>query len=121
PALLSWTGDGDHAGLVGFATGAYGDASGEDRERWFTRKASAELLIDAGAIVVPEVPEGILRSRAKGLLELFHQKGLLPKTLKFFAARDDVPALFAAIREHTYDLATITEAFIVATRFEREL
>ena len=121
PALLSWTGDDDHAGLLGFATSAYGDAYGEERERWFTRGAAAEVLIDAGAVVVPEVPEGILRSRAKGLLELFHRKGLLPKTLKFFAARGDGNALTAAIRESPYDLATLTEAFVVATRFEREV
>jgi hypothetical protein len=121
PALLSWTGGEDGSGLLGFATGAYGDAYGEERERWFTRGAAAEVLIDAGAIVVPTVPEGILRSRAKGLLELFHRKGLLPKTLKFFAARDDVTAVFTALRENTYDLATITEAFVCATRFEREV
>src|SRR5262249_39641821 len=48
PALLSWHGDDDGAGLLGFATGAYGDAFGEERERWFTRAACAELLIDAG-------------------------------------------------------------------------
>src|SRR5881409_4029631 len=69
PALLSWQGDDDHAGLLGFATGAYGDASTPERERWFTRAAPAELLIDAGAIVTSSVPEGILQSRARGLLE----------------------------------------------------
>ena len=119
PALLSWTG-GDN-GLVGFATAAYGDAYGEDRERWFTRADAAELLIDAGAVVAPEVPKSILHSRAKGLLELFHRKDLLPKTLEFFAARDDATALLAALRENTYDLASITDAFVAATRFEREV
>src|SRR5215510_4778238 len=47
PALLSWQGDDDHCGLLGFATGAYGDAFASERERWFTRAACAELLIDA--------------------------------------------------------------------------
>jgi hypothetical protein len=121
PALLSWTGGEDGTGLLGFATGAYGDAYGEERERWFTRGAAAEALIDAGAVVAPDVPEGILRSRAKGLLELFHRKGILPKTLKFFAARGDGTAVSAAIRENAYDLTAITEAFVVATRFEREI
>lgn len=121
PALLSWTGGEDNSGLLGFATGAYGDAYGDDRERWFTRGAAAEVLIDAGAVVVPAVPEGILRSRAKGLLELFHRKELLPRTLKFLAARDERTALLAAIRDSTSDLRTITEAFVVATRFEREV
>ena len=121
PALLSWTGGDDHTGLLGFATGAYGDAYGEERERWFTRRAAAETLIDAGAVVVPDVPDGMLRSRAQGLLELFHRKGLLPRTLEFFAARDDVTAVLAALRDNTYDLATITDAFVVATRFEHDV
>ena len=38
PALLSWQGDDwDHGGLLGFATGAYGDAGDPEREQWFTR------------------------------------------------------------------------------------
>src|SRR5438034_8014853 len=43
PALLSWRGNDDDASLLGFATGAYGDAGDPERERWFTRAASAEL------------------------------------------------------------------------------
>jgi hypothetical protein len=85
PALRSWHG-GHGSGLLGSATSAFGDAGDAERERWFTRAASAELLIDAGAVVMPAVCEGLLRSRARGLLELFHRKGLLPRTLKFFAA-----------------------------------
>jgi hypothetical protein len=54
-ALLSWQGDDDHAGLLGFATGAYGDSFDPDREQVFTRAACAELLIDAGAVVTPSV------------------------------------------------------------------
>ena len=117
PALLSWTGDKDRAGLVGFATGAYGDAGTPERERWFTRAASAELLIDAGAVVVPAVPEGILDSRAQELLRLFHRRRLLPQTLNFFAALGDADAVRAAIDQ---DLDTINEAFIVSTNFHHE-
>src|SRR5262245_49513777 len=60
PALLSWDGDDwdSKGGLLGIATGAYGDAGDAQREQWFTRGASAELLIDAGAVVMPSVPEG---------------------------------------------------------------
>src|SRR5262249_54985325 len=60
PALLSWRSDAHRNGLLGFATGAYGDAFGEEREQWFTRAASAELLIDAGAIVAPAICEGLI-------------------------------------------------------------
>src|SRR6476659_5630998 len=55
PALLSWRGDDEHGGLLGMATGAYGDAFDPDREQTFTRAACAELLIDAGAVVTPWV------------------------------------------------------------------
>src|SRR5262245_36761911 len=114
PALLSWQEDDDRCGLLGFATGAYGDAFGEERERWFTRAASAELLIDAGAIVAPEVREGLLRSRAVGLLQLFQLKGLLPRTLKFQAALGDLDAVRRSLDENEHDLATVNEAFIRA-------
>ena len=82
PALLSWQGhDRDsQGGLLGIATGAYGDAGDPERERWFTRAASAELLIDAGALVMPSVCDGLLESRARGLLQLFERRGLLPHT-----------------------------------------
>src|SRR5262245_58142397 len=41
PALLSWRGHGwdGKDGLLGIATGAYGDAGDPERERWFTRAA----------------------------------------------------------------------------------
>jgi hypothetical protein len=119
PVLLSWLGDKDRSGLLGFATGAYGDAFGQERERWFTRAESAELLIDAGAVVAPPVVEGLLHSRAVGLLFLFRRKGLLPHTLKFLAALGDLEA-GKALAEGTYDLDTVNEAFITACRFKHE-
>ncbi len=59
PALLSWQG-GNGKGLLGMATGAFGDAGDPEREGWFTRGASAEVLIAAGAFVAPSVCEGLL-------------------------------------------------------------
>ncbi|MBV8890840.1 MAG: hypothetical protein JO266_02505 [Acidobacteria bacterium] len=73
PALLSWQEDG---GLLAMATFAYGDAGDPEREQWFTRGPCAELLIDAGAVVTKEVCEGLLLSRAWGLLQLFQPRGL---------------------------------------------
>jgi hypothetical protein len=119
PALLSWQGDnGD--GLLGRATGAFGDAGTPEREQWFTRGACAELLIDAGAVVMPSVCEGVLQSRARGLLELFQRKGLLPRTLKFFAALGDLDGVRAALIESGNDLETVNEAFLCACRFGHE-
>src|SRR5919108_359562 len=98
PALLSWSGNDwdSQGGLLGIATGAYGDAGDPEREQWFTRAACAELLIDAGAIVMPSVCEGLIESRAKGLLQLFQRKGLLPRTLKFLAALGDIDTVRTA-------------------------
>src|SRR5689334_2705897 len=42
PALLSWHDDEDHGGLLGFATGAFGDAFDPQREKDFTRAECAE-------------------------------------------------------------------------------
>src|SRR5499425_1686381 len=68
PALLSWHGEsfGAREGLLGFATGSYGDSFDPFREEHFTRADCAELLIDAGVVVMPLVFEGLLSSRAKG-------------------------------------------------------
>ena len=120
PALLSWQDDERDGGLLGFATGAYGDAGDPDREQWFTRAACAELLIDAGAVVMPSVCERLLQSRARGLLKLFQRKGLLPRTLKFFAALGDLDAVRAALDENGSDLAAVNEAFICTCRFGHE-
>src|SRR5262245_57327624 len=122
PALLSWQGqDWDSkGGLLGIATGAYGDAGDPQRERWFTRAASAELLIDAGALLTPSVCEGLLESRARGLLQLFQQKGLLPRTRKFHSALGDLDAVRAALDDNANDLAAVNEAFICACRFAHE-
>ncbi len=120
PALLSWHEDDDHGGLLGFATGAYADAGDPERERWFTRAACAELLIDAGAVVTPSVLEGLLSSRARGLLQLFQRKGLLPRTLSFLAALDDIDAVRAALDKVSDPLTAINEAFTIACAFEHE-
>ena len=120
PALLSWQDDDDHGGLLGFATGAYGDAGDPERERWFTRAACAELLIDAGAVVTPSVCEGLLQSRARGLLELFQRKAVLPHTLEFFAALGDLDGVRTTLDGNESHLEAVTEAFICACRFAHE-
>ena len=120
PTLLSWHGDEDGAGLVGMATGAYGDAFRAESEGWFTRPAAADLLIDAGAVVTPRVTNGLIDSRARGLLQLFKRKGLLPQTLKFLAALGELDAIRDAVDTDAIDLATINDAFICSCRFHHE-
>jgi ankyrin repeat protein len=120
--LLTWQGHGwdSKGGLLGIATDAFGDAGDPERERWFTRAASAELLIDAGAVVLPAVCEGLLQSRARGLLQLFQRKGLLPRTLEFQSALGDLDAARTALDENENDLSAVQEAFISACRFGHE-
>jgi len=120
PALLTWTrGDGD-GGLLEFATGAYGDSFDPQRERNFTRAECAELLIDAGAVVLPSVLEGLVAARTRGLLQLFRRKGLLPETLKYFSALDDLDAVRTMLGQNGNDLAEVNDAFLCACSFEHE-
>ena len=123
PALLSWQGHGNsNGGLLGIATGAYGDAGDPERERWYTRAACAELLIDAGAVVTPSVCKRLLNSRARGLLQLFQLKGLLPRTLEFLAALDEIDAVRTALDNDNdaRDPAAVNAAFVCACRFGHE-
>lgn len=120
PLLLSWHGDSAERGLLGIATGSYGDSFDSRSEQHFTRADCAELLIDAGAVVIPSVCEEILSARARGLLSMFQRKGLLPRTLKFFAALGDIDAVRTALDENENDLPAITEAFTRASSFEHE-
>ncbi|HEU4880227.1 MAG TPA: ankyrin repeat domain-containing protein, partial [Gemmatimonadaceae bacterium] len=100
--------------------GSYGDSFDSLSEQQFTRAGCAELLIDAGAVVFPSVCEEILSSRARGLLQLFQRKGLLPRTLKFFAALGDIDAVRAVLDESENDRRAVTEAFTIACSFEHE-
>ena len=120
PALLSWRGDERHQTLMEMATGAYGDAFGPEREHWFTRGTCAELLIDAGAVVLPRVSESILQSRAVGLLHMFERKGLLPRTLMFRVALGQLDAVRALLEETPFDEPALIDAFICACRFEHD-
>ena len=120
PALLAWRDDKQGRGLLGMATGAYGDAGDPQREAWFTRGACAELLIDAGALVAPSICESILESRARGLLDLFQRKGLLPRTLRFLAALGDLEAVRTALDDNGNDATVINDAFVRACLFHHE-
>jgi hypothetical protein len=114
PGLLSWQRDDEEGSLLGMATGSYGDSYDPVSEQHFTRIECAEVLIDAGAVVTPSVCEGLLRSRARALLQLFRQKSLLPRTLAFLAAEGDIDAVRAALDD---DAATVIDAFAVACDF----
>lgn len=120
PALLSWHGRPD--GLLGFAVDAYGDAFEPAREKSFTRRECAELLIDAGATVYPPVLDSLILSRARGMLQLFQSKGLLPREPRFLAALGDLDGLRAWFSEHAADrdLAVATDAFVCACRYQHE-
>jgi hypothetical protein len=118
PALLSWRADENDGGLLGMATGSYGDSFDPFREQHFTRAACAELLIDASAVVAPSVCDGLIASRAKGLIALFHRRGLLPRSLKFLGALGDVDGVRASLDTNRNDLAAVNEAFMYACHLQ---
>jgi hypothetical protein len=66
------------------------------------------------------VCDGLVDSRAKGLLHLFQRKGLLPRTLKFFVALGDLHAVRGVLGENAPDLETVNEAFRRACGFKHE-
>jgi len=119
PALLSWRADKDDGGLLGMATGSFGDSFDPFREERYTRAACAELLIDAGAVVAPAVCDGLILSRAKGLIDLFHRKGLLPRSLKFLASLGDGDGLRACLDTNAHNLAVVNEAFMYACHLQQ--
>jgi hypothetical protein len=118
PALLSWRTDENPQGLLGMATGSFGDSFDPVSEEHFTRRECAELLLDAGAVVAPSVCDGLIDSRAMGLIDLFHRRGLLPRSLKFCAARGDVAAVRACLDTNGDDRAAVNLAFMTACRFQ---
>ena len=131
PALLSWRGaswnspeadgrDENDRGLLGMATGSFGDSGDLFREEHFTRFACAELLLDAGAVVAPSVCDSLIHSRARRLIDLFQRRGLLPRSLKFFAALGDVDGVRARLDANADGLAAVNEAFTFACHFEHE-
>jgi ankyrin repeat protein len=121
PALLSWRADENDGGLLGMATDSYGDSFDPFSEQHYTRAACAELLLDSSAVVAPSVCDGLIASRARGLLDLFHRRGLLPRSLKFFAALGDVTGVRACLDANGDDLAMVNEAFITACRFQHAI
>lgn len=120
PALLSWKADENDGGLLGMATDSFGDSFDAFREERFTRGACAEILLDAGAVVSPSICDGLIRSRAKRLIDLFNRRGLLPRSLKFFAALSDVDSLHACLDTNVDDLTVINEAFMYACHLQHE-
>lgn len=120
PGLLSWRADDEEGSLLAIATNSYGDSFDSLSEQHFTRATCAELLIDAGAVVTPSVCESLLKSRARGLLQMFQGKGLLPRTLKFFAALGDIDAVHRALVKDKNNMNALTEAFTIACSFHHE-
>jgi len=117
PVLLTWRADEDDSGLLGMATGSYGDSGDAFAEAHFTRRECAELLLDAGAFVGASVAESVIQSRAKGLIELFAVRGLFPKTPKFLAALGDVDGLRARLDDGP---ELVNEAFVYACHLRQE-
>jgi ankyrin repeat protein len=130
PALLSW--QDEDGGVLLHATTAFAmDVSDPERERQFYRPDCAALLIDAGAVIVPSVWEGVIGTGAAGMLQLLQQKGVLPRTLQVLAALGDLDGVRACFddsgvlgasppRRDAGDLAVVNKAFMNACRFKHK-
>ena len=118
PALLSWQADENEGGLLAMAAGSFGDSGDPHREERFTRRACVELLLDSGAIVAPSVCDNLIRARARGLIDFFHRRGLLPSSLKFLAALGDIGAIRAFLHTHPAHLSAVNEAFMYACHLQ---
>ena len=120
PELLSWRGESGES-LLGFATDSFGDSGDPYRERMFTRLESAEFLLDAGAVAHPAIWEGAIRARAKGVLQLFARKGVLPRSLDALAALGECDGvrdcLDASGARPGGNAAAVTKAFLIACAF----
>jgi hypothetical protein len=84
----------------------------------FTRIKCAEFLLEAGAMAEPEIWEGAIRARAKGVLQLLSRKGILPRNLDTLAALGDYDAVRDCLSRA--DAAAVTQAFITACRFHHQ-
>lgn len=117
PALLSWRGDSGES-LLQFAACSFGDSGDDLREQAFTRAGCAEFLLDAGASVDPGIWQGVIRARAKGMLQLLSRKGVLPRTLEALAALGDEPGVRESLARS--DAATVSQAFLTACGFQHK-
>ena len=117
PALLSWRGDSGES-LLSFATGSFGDSGEPEREEAFTRIGCAEFLLNAGTTVEPEIWEGSIRSRAKGVLRLLSRKGVLPRTMDVLTALGDEKGVRECLAES--DAPAVTHAFQIACGFQHK-
>src|SRR5262249_19600019 len=57
-------------------------------------------------------------SRAKKLIDLFHRRGLFPRSLKFSAALGDIDDIRARLETNADDLAVVNEAFMYACHLQ---
>jgi len=113
PTLLSWRADETTAGCSGWLPSPTATASTRPGSDIHAR-GMCKFLIDAGPSRRAVVCDGLIVSRTKGLLDLFHRRGLLPQSLRFFAALGDVNGVRACLDAHGDDLAAVNKAFMCA-------
>src|SRR5688572_3212170 len=118
--LLTW--QGDPGGVLGYAIISYGDSFDPEREKNFTRRECAEFLLDAGAELFSSALDNVIYSRTRGMLQLLHSRGRLPRTPKVLAALGDLEGLRAWFDRQSdgVDRTEVNDAFICSCRFGHE-
>src|SRR5438874_7073078 len=82
----------------------------------FTRLECAEFLLDAGASANPAIWEDAIRARARGVLQLLSQKGVLPRDLDTLTALGDYDGVRDCLP--STDASAVTQAFLTACPFD---
>ncbi|MDE3000004.1 MAG: ankyrin repeat domain-containing protein [Gemmatimonadota bacterium] len=90
PGLLTWHNQDDERGVLLYATISYANFPGAENEAVFNRPDCARLLLDAGAVMHPQVYLRAIDTGAHGMLALFDEKGVLPENLRTLTARGDL-------------------------------
>src|SRR5689334_2954209 len=117
PALLTWR---DEVGTTLLrVTCAFRDSLEPEGERVENRPDCAEVLIDAGSVVDEALWRHLIVSRARGMLRLFRDKGVLPRSLLVLTALDDLEGVRAEL-SNGGEAATVNEALLWACRYQHE-
>ena len=94
PGLLTWR-DGPEGEVLLQATTSYANFPGAEHEDHWNRRACAELLLDAGALVDPRVILRIMGTGAHRMMAMFAGRGLMPSNLRVHAALGRLDAVKA--------------------------
>jgi hypothetical protein len=88
PELLDWQDPDEDSSVMLQETTSYANFVGDQDDVW-NRPESAKVLLDAGARMDPRVYMRVIDTASYAMLDLFNERGLLPRNLRVLAALGD--------------------------------